>query len=137
MPSKKICFNINSYYQASEIVSFCSKNEIVPILFVRYFIINGFGPEWIKELKRLLNNQFSTKKFKLYADSKKNYGLYINLVEQKIDFIKVDSDHETFIKLKQIAKKNKVLLNPGFSIIDLAKIKNVQIKIKKYLKYIK
>lgn len=137
MPSKKICFNINSYYQASEIVSFCSKNKIVPILFVKYFIINGFGPDWIKELKRLLTNQFSTKKFKLYADSKKNYSLYINLVEQKIDFIKVDSDPETFIKLKQIAKKNKVLLNPEFSIIDLAKIKNIQIKIKKYLRYIK
>jgi len=137
VPSKKICFNINSYYQASEIVSFCSKNKIVPILFVKYFIINGFGPDWIKELKRLLTNQFSTKKFKLYADSKKNYSLYINLVEQKIDFIKVDSDPETFIKLKQIAKKNKVLLNPEFSIIDLAKIKNIQIKIKKYLRYIK
>jgi hypothetical protein len=65
------------------------------------------------------------------VDCKKNYGLFINLVEQKIDYLKVDAKKETYKKLNQIAKKNKVLINPKFSVLDFSKIKNIDLKFKR------
>ena len=44
-----------------------------------------------------------------------------NLVEQKIDYLKIDAKKETLKRLNQIAKKNKVSLNPQFSVLDLSK----------------
>ena len=94
-------------------------------------MINGFGSDWLKEFNILLEKRFSKKTFKMYVDCKKNYGLFINLVEQKIDYLKVDAKKETYIKLNQIAKKNKVLINPKFSVLDFSKIKNIDLKIKR------
>ena len=94
-------------------------------------MISGFGPDWIKEFKNLLEKKFSKKKFKLCVDCKKNYGLFINLVEQKIDYLKVDAQKETYKKLNQIAKKNKVLINPKFSVVDFSKIRNIDLKFKR------
>ena len=54
-------------------------------------------------------------------DVKKNYGLFINLVENKIDYIKVDANTNMLKKLNEIGKINKVLINPNFSIVDLSK----------------
>ena len=96
-------------------------------------MINGLGPDWIKEFNDLLKQKFSKKKFKLFVDCKKNYGLFINLVEQKIDYLKIDAETETYKRLNQIAKKNKVSLNPKFPIVDLSKIKNIDLKIDRYL----
>ena len=96
-------------------------------------MINGFGPYWLKEFNNLLKKKFSKKKFKMCVDCKKNYGLFINLVEQKIDYLKIDAKKETYKKLYQIAKKNKVSLNPKFGVLDLSKIKNIDLKIDKYL----
>ena len=96
-------------------------------------MINGFGSDWLKEFNILLEKRFSKKTFKMYVDCKKNYGLFINLVEQKIDYLKVDAKKETLKRLNQIAKKNKVSLNPEFSVLDLSKIKKIDIKINKIL----
>ena len=134
MPLKKNCFNINSYNQASEIISICKKNNKVPILFIKYFLINGFGIHWLQELQRLLLTQFTSKNYKIYVDSKKNYGLFIELVENQVSYIKVNANNETLKRLKQIAKSNKVLINPKFSIVDLSKTKNLQLKIEKNIK---
>ena len=94
-------------------------------------MVNGFGPDWLKEFNNLLEKKFSKKKFKLFVDCKKNYALFINLVEQKIDYLKVDAKNEVYIKLNQIAKKNKVLINPNFIVLDFSKIKNIDLKFKK------
>jgi hypothetical protein len=134
VPLKKNCFNINSYNQASEIISICKKNNKVPILFIKYFLINGFGIHWLQELQRLLLTQFTSKNYKIYVDSKKNYGLFIDLVENQVNYIKVNANNETLKRLKQIAKLNKVLINPKFSIVDLSKTKNLQLKIEKNIK---
>ena len=108
MPLKNNCFNINSYNQASEIISICKKNNKVPILFIKYFLINGFGIHWLKELQRLLLTQFTSKNYKIYVDSKKNYGLFIDLVENQVNYIKVSANNETLKKYK-INCINKVL----------------------------
>ena len=85
----------------------------------------------LKNLNTYLNKNFQKKKFKLFVDCKKNYGLFINLVEQKIDYLKIDAKEEAYKKLNQIAKKNKVLINPKFSVLDFSKIKNVDLKFKR------
>ena len=134
MRSKNNCFTINSYDQASKIISYCKDNNVVPILFIKYFLINGFGIHWLQELKRLLLTRFTSKNYKIYVDSKKNYGLFIDLVENQVSYIKVNANNETLKRLKQIAKLNKVLINPKFSIVDLSKTKNLQLKIEKNIK---
>ena len=126
-------FKVNSFNQAVQTIISCHNKKIFPIIFIRYFMINGFGSDWLKEFNILLEKRFSKKTFKMYVDCKKNYGLFINLVEQKIDYLKVDAKKETLKRLNQIAKKNKVSLNPEFSVLDLSKIKNIDIKINKIL----
>ena len=128
------CFSINSFNQASETISICVEKNIVPILFIKYFLINGFGIHWLQELKRLLLTQFTSKNYKIYVDSKKNYGLFIDLVENQVSYIKVNANNGTLKRLKQIAKLNKVLINPKFSIVDLSKTKNLKLKIEKNIK---
>ena len=128
------CFSINSFNQTSEIVSICKDKNIVPILFIKYFLINGFGIHWLEELKRLLLTRFTSKNYKIYVDSKENYGLFIDLVENQVNYVKVSADTETLKRLKQIAKLNKVLINPKFSVVDLSKTKNLQLKIEKNIK---
>ena len=134
MVLKTSCFSINSYNQASEIILICKKNNIIPILFIKYIFMNGFGIHWLQELQRLLLTQFTFNDYRIYVDSKKNYGLFIELVENQVSYIKVSASNETLKKLKQIAKLNKVLINPKFSIVDLSKIKNLQLKIEKHIK---
>ena len=131
MKSKDYSFAINSYNQAVNIIINCQKRKIFPIIYIKYFMINGLGTDWVKELNNLLEQKFSRKKFKVFVDCKKNYGLFINLVEQKIDYLKVDAKKENYKKLNQIAKKNKVLINPKFSVLDFSKIKNIDLKFKR------
>jgi len=88
----------------------------------------------LQELQRLLLTRFTSKNYKIYVDSKKNYGLFIDLVENQVSYIKVNANNETLKRLKQIAKLNKVLINPKFSIVDLSKTKNLQLKIEKNIK---
>ena len=64
----------------------------------------------------------------------KKIMVFIELVENQVSYIKVSASNETLKKLKQIAKLNKVLINPKFSIVDLSKIKNLQLKIEKHIK---
>ena len=133
MRSKNYSFAINSYNQAVNIIINCQKRKIFPIIYIKYFMINGLGTDWVKELNNLLEQKFSRKKFKVFVDCKKNYGLFISLVEQKIDYLKVDAEKETFKRLNQIAKKNKVSLNPKFNVLDFSKIKNIDLKINRIL----
>tara|TARA_Y100001970_G_scaffold249872_1_gene320926 strand:- start:193 stop:600 length:408 start_codon:yes stop_codon:yes gene_type:complete len=130
---KKI-FIINSYYQAFKTIRICNKNKIYPIIFVKYNSINNFGINWLKEMKILLDQEFSKNKYSIYVDCKKNYGLFILLIQENIDYLKIKANGKTLKSLKQIAKKNKVLLNPNFSIVDLSKVKNIALKIEKKIK---
>ena len=133
MQSKNYCFAFNSYAQAFEILTILKKKKVVPILFIQYHLINGLGINWINELINILHSDFESKDFKIYVEVKKNYGLFIGLVEHKIHFIKLQGSKETLKKLKEIDKANKVLINPDFSIIDLSKIKNIKKKLIKII----
>ena len=128
------CFNINNIHQALEIILICKNYNIIPIFFIKFYIINGFGPDWITEFRNLLLKKFNKKDYKILIDCNKNYGLFINLVHQKIDFLQVNADLKTLSRLKNIAKKNKVTVNPKISVINLANIKNIKSKIQKIYK---
>ena len=134
MNLKNYCFSFKSYDQILEILRICKQNKIKPIFFVSYHLINGLGVDWLIELKNMLINQFNKNDYKFYVDSKRNYGLFIDLVETKVEFIKIKANEELCKKLKQIAKKNKVVINPSFSVVDLSKNKNKTTKLKKLYK---
>ena len=131
MGLKKYCFTANSYNQAVEIISISKKNKIVPILFIKYYLINGLSVSWLSELKSMLENRFKPKDFKLFVEVKKNYGLFISLVEEKINYIAVKGNKNSIERLTQIAKLNKVVINPSYSVVDLSKSKNINLKLKK------
>ena len=129
MKDKVICFAVNTLKQAEETIKEANKNNIKPIIFIKYYIVKGFGVDWIKTLQLLLASSFSQNSFKLYVDANTDYGLSIELISIKINYIKLRSNHKIIKKINQIAKKNKVLLNPSFRIIDLSNIKNISRKI--------
>ena len=130
MKLKKNCLSINTYKQALEVLNICKSSKIIPIFYFKYNLINKLSVNWLLELICMLENQFGSKKFKTYVEVKKNYGLFINLVEEKIDYLEVKSEDEMLTNLKSIAAVNKVLINPNFSILDLTKSKNIKIQIK-------
>ena len=127
-------FNINNINQAIETIIICKKNKMLPIICIKFFLIDGFGPDWIKELRNLLLKKFNKKDFKILVNCRKNYGLFINLVQQKIDFLQVNADPNTLFRLKNIANKNKVTVNPKINIINLANINKIKSKIQKIYK---
>ena len=52
-------------------------------------------------------------------DSKKNYGLFIDLVENQVSYIKVNANNETLKRLKQIESEFDEIFWSGNSFEDL------------------
>tara|TARA_B100001123_G_C15063829_1_gene928699 strand:- start:482 stop:892 length:411 start_codon:yes stop_codon:yes gene_type:complete len=127
-------FNFNNLSKTIEVITFCKKAKIFPILCIKYYIIKGFGPDWLKELKYLLLKKFNKKDFNILVDCKKNYGLFICLVQQKLDFLQVNADNKTLLRLRSIAKKNKVTVNPKISVINISNTEDIKLKLNKYKK---
>ena len=128
-----LCFNINSIHQAFEVISICKKNNIIPILYIKFYLINGFGIDWINGFNNLLLKNYNNKDYKLFIECKENYGLFISLVKLKIKYLFVNGNNGILLRLNQIAKINNVIINPKFDIIDITKIKNIKSKVKKIL----
>jgi len=124
-----ISFSINNYHQAKEVIESSKILKFKPVLYIKYYLINGFGIDWMINLKNLLNREFSSNSFKFYVNARYDYGLSILLANNKIDFIKLNSNSIILKKISQICKKNRVILNPSFRIIDLSNIKNIHDKI--------
>ncbi len=123
MTSKNYCFSFTNYNHTAEIIKTCNNKNIKPVLFINNKLISDLGIEWLNSLNVMLNNQKKLKNYKLYVDVKKNYGLFISLVEKGIDYIKIETSKENINKIKEIAKLNKVLINPRFSVVDPLKSK--------------
>ena len=123
MKLKNYCFSFTNYKHTTEIIKTCNNKNIKPILFINNKLISDLGIEWLNSLDVMLNTQKKLKNYKLYVDVKKNYGLFISLVEKGIDYIKIETSKENISKIKEIAKLNKVLINPQFSVVDPLKSK--------------
>ncbi len=120
---KSYCFSFTNYNHTAEIIKNCNNTNLKPVLFINNKLISGLGVDWLNSLRTMLNTQKKLKNFKLYVDVKKNYGLFISLVEKRIDYIKIETSKENINKIKEIAKLNKVLINPHFSVVDPLKSK--------------
>ena len=120
---KSYCFSFTNYNHTAEIIKNCNNTNLKPVLFINNELISGLGVDWLNSLRTMLNTQKKLKNFKLYVDVKKNYGLFISLVEERIDYIKIETSKENINKIKEIAKLNKVLINPRFSVVDPLKSK--------------
>ena len=123
MKLKNYCFSFTNYNHTAEIIKTCSNKNIKPVVFINNKLISDLGIEWLNSLDVMLNTQKKPKNYKLYVDVKKNYGLFISLVEKGIDYIKIETSKENISKIKEIAKLNKVLINPQFSVVDPLKSK--------------
>ena len=123
MKLKNYCFSFTNYNHTAEIIKTCNNKNIQPVLFINHKLISDLGIEWLNSLDVMLNTQKKLKNYKLYVDVKKNYGLFISLVEKGIDYIKIETSKENISKIKEIAKLNKVLINPQFSVVDPLKSK--------------
>ena len=123
MKLKNYCFSFTNYNHTAEIIKTCNNKNIKPVLFINNKLISDLGIEWLNSLDVILNTQKKLKNYKLYVDVKKNYGLFISLVEKGIDYIKIETSKKNIGKIKEIAKLNKVLINPQFSVVDPLKSK--------------
>tara|TARA_Y100001970_G_scaffold164586_1_gene201114 strand:+ start:14974 stop:15387 length:414 start_codon:yes stop_codon:yes gene_type:complete len=128
---------IDTIHQAREIISISKKNGIIPTLHIKNYIIKGFGLEFIYTFKKMLQLKYGKSSFKLYIDSGNDYGLSIDLANNKIDYIKLRANKLILNKIKSITNKNRVLLNPNSNIVDFRKIKNIKSKLSKIYEEIK
>ena len=72
----------------------------------------------------MVKKNYSQQNIKFFVDAGNDYGLSILMLRENIDYLKLRSNKIILNKINQIAKKNKVLLNPNFNIVDVTKIKN-------------
>ena len=85
--------------------------------------------EWITSLDFILSKSFKKNSYELFVDANRDHGLTIELIKNRIKYIKIKCNPIIFNKITKIAKKNKVLLNPSFHIVDLSNIKNIKRKL--------
>ena len=121
---KKKCFSINTLNQVEELIKLKNNKRIKLIIFIKNYLVKGFGIEWLNTIIKLIKKKYSQYNIKFYVDAGNDHGLSILILRENIDYLKLKSNKIILIKIKQIAKKNKVLLNPKFDVVDLSKIKN-------------
>ena len=98
--------------------------------FKKYFLL-GFGAEFILTFREMLITRFGKSNFKLFVDCGYDQSLAIKMANEKIEYLKLKSNSIILSKIKNIAFKNRVLLNPYFNIVDCRNRKNINIKLKK------
>ena len=138
MSKKLFAFTISKLDQAEEIILETKIYKIKPVLHFKYYILSGFGPEYVLIMKKMLISMFGKSSFKLFIDCGFDSSLSIRMALKKIEYIKLRGNTIILKKIRDITNKNRVLLNPSFNIVDCRNIKNINLKIKKiYSKEVK
>ena len=138
MSKKLFAFTISKLDQAEDIILETKIYKITPVLHFKYYILSGFGPEYVLILKKMLISKFGKSSFKLFIDCGFDSSLSIRMALKKIEYIKLRGNTIILKKIRDITNKNRVLLNPSFNIVDCRNIKNINLKIKKiYSKEVK
>ena len=138
MSKKLFAFTISKLDQAEDIILETKIYKIKPVLHFKYYILSGFGPEYVFFLKKMLISKFGKSSFKLFIDCGFDSSLSIRMALKKVEYIKLRGNTIILKKIRDITNKNRVLLNPSFNIVDCRNIKNINLKIKKiYSKEVK
>ena len=138
MNKKLFAFTINNLKEAENVILGCKPYNIKPILYFKKYFLLGFGAEFILTFQEMLISKFGKSNFKLFVDCGSDQSLAIKMANEKIDHLKLKSNSIILSKIKNIAFKNRVLLNPSFNIVDCRNRKNISLKLKKlYSKEVK
>ena len=118
------CFSVNTYSDIEQLIKFRKNKKKILVIFIKYYLINGFGVDWLNTFIELIKKNYPGQNIKFYVDSGNNYGLSILILRENIQYLKLKSNKIILEKINQIAKKNKVVLNPNFNVVEVSKIKN-------------
>ena len=131
MNKKLFAFTINTLEEAESVILASKSFKIKPILYFKKYFLLGFGAEFILTFRKILITRFGKSNFKLFIDCGSDQSLAIKMANEKIDYLKLKSNSIILSKIKNIAFKNRVLLNPSFNIVDCRNRKNINLKLKK------
>ncbi len=131
MKNKFNAFSINTLSQAEDIILEAKTYKIKPVLHFKKYILKGFGSDYVLTIQQILRSKFGNSSFKMFVDCGYDSSLSIRMAVKKIDFIKIRGNLVILKKVKDIANKNRVLLNPPFNIVDCRNLKNINLKFKK------
>ena len=131
MNKKLFAFTINTLEEAESVILASKSFKIKPILYFKKYFLLGFGAEFILTFREMLISKFGKSNFKLFIDCGSDQSLAIKMANEKIDYLKLKSNSIILSKIKNIAFKNRVLLNPSFNIVDCRNRKNISLKLKK------
>ena len=123
---KRRCYSINTFLQFEKLVKQKKNKRKILVIFIKKYLVAGFGVDWLNTLIKLINTNYKDYNIKFYVDAGSDYGLSILILKENIDYLKLRSNEIILKKINQIAKKNKVLLNPNFNVLELSKIKNYE-----------
>ena len=131
MNKNLFAFTINTLEEAESVILASKIFKIKPILYFKKYFLLGFGVEFILTFREMLITRFEKSNFKLFVDCGSDQSVAIKMANEKIDYLKLKSNPIILSKIKNIAFKNRVLLNPSFNIVDCRNRKNISLKLKK------
>ena len=131
MNKKLFAFTIYTLEEAESVILASKSFKIKPILYFKKYFLLGFGAEFILTFRKILITRFGKSNFKLFIDCGSDQSLAIKMANEKINYLKLKSNSIILSKIKNIAFKNRVLLNPSFNIVDCRNRKNISLKLKK------
>ena len=138
MKKKLFAFTINTLEEAESIILGSKIYKIKPILHFKKYFLLGFGAEFILTFREMVIYKFGKSSFKLFVDCGFDQSLAIKMANKKINYLKLKNNSIILSKINNIAYKNRVLLNPSFTIVDCRNRKNINLKLRKlYSKEIK
>ena len=76
---KKICFAVSTLTQIENLIEFRKSKFKTSIIFIKYFLIKGFGIEWLRTLINHIKNKYKTHNIKFFIDSGYDQGLSISV----------------------------------------------------------
>ena len=131
MKKKLFAFTINTLEEAESIILGSKIYKIKPILHFKKYLLLGFGTEFILTFREMLISKFGKSSFKIFVDCGFDQSLAIKMANKKINYLKLKNNSIILSKINNIAYKNRVLLNPSFTIVDCRNRKNINLKLRK------
>ena len=102
---KKICFAVSTLTQIESLIEFRKPKFKTSIIFIKFFLIKGFGIEWLRTLVNHTKIKYKTHNIKFFVDSGYDQGLSILLIHENIDYLKLKNNKIILNKINQISKK--------------------------------